>query len=967
MKRKIPRPGISIAFALFAAFVLLMAWRTRTSTATHHASNQLPHLADAYPAVASASVGAAAQSIEEISAQSPVIASKVTRTLWASPVQVGGNKLAEASVDAVEARLQGHAAKGRSGVIPMESIASLENLQEGQEIALPLFDGQSVQARVQHVTADQDWVRTGGTLVGERKGTFFLSTNGSKVSGAILLPEEKLAYQVEYQENGQTVMNEKLLSDVVCSPIPLEPNPQMASALDTTGPVAAVPALSSRPTAVAVLYLDFDGETVTDPAWAGGATINAVSFNKTDADITEIWKRVKEDYIIYNVDVTTDVNRYNSAPVGKRMRCIITPTNTAAPGSGGVAYLNSFARAGSSFSSTIPCWVFNSGIDGISEAVAHELGHTFGLAHDGRTTPAEAYYFGQGTGVTRWAPIMGASYQAGITQWSKGEYGSANNHEDDVAVIGNAANGIGFIADEAGNTLATATPLNAPGGTINQFGVITQQSDVDFYSFTTSGGAISVNAGPAATRPNLDILLQLLSPTGTVLAESNPDQAFNAAITTTVGAGTYALRVAGTGRGDVLVDGYTSYGSLGEYNLTGSFPVGTLTTPVITSTGTVAGTVNSSFSYQITATNSPTSYSVTGALPAGVSLNVTTGLISGTPTVTGAFSVTVGAANSAGTGTRSVTITINASITAPVITSASTATGTINTAFAYQITATNSPTGYSVTGALPAGVSVNATSGLISGTPTVSGTFNVMIGATNSAGTGSRSLAISINSVVLAPVITSADILTSSVGQTFTYQIIATNSPTSFNVVGALPAGLSFTSATGQISGTPTTAGTTTVTIGATNAGGTGTKLLTFKITSSGLTLEAALDSDNLVWTTGGDTSWAPQTTVTSDGVDAAQAGNLTVNQTSWVETKVTGPVTLSFKWKVSSERFYDYLLFSANGRVITRISGEQGWNTRTYRLSSAATYILRWSYTKDESVDRGRDTGWLDQVIITP
>jgi hypothetical protein len=81
--------------------------------------------------------------------------------------------------------------------------------------------------------------------------------------------------------------------------------------------------------------------------------------------------------------------------------------------------------------------------------------------------------------------------------------------------------------------------------------------------------------------------------------------------------------------------------------------------PVITSTPTVSGTAGSAFSYQITATNNPTSFGATG-LPAGLSINTTSGLISGTPTTVGISTITLTASNSAGTGTRSLILTIRA-------------------------------------------------------------------------------------------------------------------------------------------------------------------------------------------------------------------------------------------------------------------------------------------------------------------
>jgi hypothetical protein len=174
--------------------------------------------------------------------------------------------------------------------------------------------------------------------------------------------------------------------------------------------------------------------------------------------------------------------------------------------------------------------------------------------------------------------------------------------------------------------------------------------------------------------------------------------------------------------------------------------------PAITSSTAVSAVVNESFSYAITASNAPSSYSASG-LPPGLSLNSSSGLISGMPSAVGTYTVTIGASNANGAGpTATLVITVGS---LAEITSALTASATAGTPFTYTATASNSPTGFNFR-SLPSGLSADRNSGVISGTPTSGGTANIIISADNAIGTGPEAtLVLTIVGGAAAPVITS--------------------------------------------------------------------------------------------------------------------------------------------------------------------------------------------------------------------
>lgn len=134
----------------------------------------------------------------------------------------------------------------------------------------------------------------------------------------------------------------------------------------------------------------------------------------------------------------------------------------------------------------------------------------------------------------------------------------------------------------------------------------------------------------------------------------------------------------------------------------------------------------------------------------------------------------------------------------------------------------------------------------------------------------------------------------------------------------------------------------------------------------SAIPLGTALDNASLTFATGGDAAWFGQTGTASDGVSAAQSGVIGDGKSSWMQTVLTGPGELSFKWKASSEENCDMLRLVVDGANAAAISGETGWLAFSTNLT-LGSHTVRWTYVKDYSAKDGQDCGWVDRVVWTP
>lgn len=432
------------------------------------------------------------------------------------------------------------------------------------------------------------------------------------------------------------------------------------------GTVANVFRLHSRLGASKTLYLDFNGHLAENTVWNKSynlAQINSPAFSD-DADVTtftsaelnkiyDAWKRVSEDYAMFDVDVTTEqpsdseLLKESATDQIHGARVVITKDFTRATSNpcncGGFAYVNVFTQTTNYYS---PVYVFSDNLanssKNIAEAISHEAGHVLGLHHSGIKNPdgtVTGYYAGHGIGVTSWAPIMGNSYSRQVTQWSKGEYTGANNLEDQVRILRTQ---LGSRPDEDANgpivLKAAAVSNNVAAYKVE--GLLNGPTDTDSFELSAGEGNVTVSVTPAQVGANLDAKISLFKRqllNGAVVESlvgfANPVDTLNASFSSinykADGVQSFRVQIEPVGVRNAST-GYTTYGTAGNYVLqaTAANP-GTSTSiygaqsVVIkpANTSVIKGSTTTYYDYasiEVTAEQ----LNSTGAIPAGASVDL---------------------------------------------------------------------------------------------------------------------------------------------------------------------------------------------------------------------------------------------------------------------------------------------------------------------------------------------------------
>ena len=440
------------------------------------------------------------------------------------------------------------------------------------------LNGETVAATIRDYYNKNGKVSISGTAVDTANSVFILKGNSKRVYGYLVKYDTRKAWEYTTDSEGHVWIKEVNITRIVPdldADFRDKRTPAMlalAAAAPVYSPMALrqvthigpyqnedVTELQSKPGSPYVFYLN------TAAVMSGSTPLNGVSKEQ----MYRAWQSIADQYSMLNLNVTTSLAVYNAARTANVLR------------TGIINYVNADGR------SFAPLWAFGttaagtlyrnpaSGFDygyGIGMTGAHEVGHQMGMNHDRGGSGGE--YF-EGIGAYQWGPIMGNYWMGGswanqLFTWSRGEYTTASNFEDDLRIM-NVDEQVPYMADDNATSKALVFGANGAISAASNFGQIERTGDTDTFTFTTSGvSTLNLRIDPLEYLRMLDVEAIIYNGSGAVVASSNLAVNRSAQFSNlSLPAGSYRLVVRGGAEG-TPANGFSNYSSLGYYGIQGT-------------------------------------------------------------------------------------------------------------------------------------------------------------------------------------------------------------------------------------------------------------------------------------------------------------------------------------------------------------------------------------------------------------
>ena len=468
---------------------------------------------------------------------------------------------------------------------------------------LPLSNGETAGIHIQNYFDGNSGFSMDGVAQQSANSIFILKGDRESLYGYLVLHDSKEAFEIT-TTNGivsiQAISIAKIYPDLYESQLkPPAQDAPFAAVAPVYSPMAKrqaihigpynnedVTKLQSKPGCPYVFYLNHSAVMNGDTPKNG----------RSKEEMFRVWQCVSDQYSMFQLNVTTDPAVYNAAKAADVLK------------TGNIKFVDQDGRSNAClacFGTTQAGTLYRNPDNnnygyGIGMTCAHEMGHQMGMSHDGGSAQSAPEYF-EGLPAVQWNAIMGnywygANWNNQLFQWSKGEYNTATQKEDDLQIM-NVNENVPYVVDD--NASGKKLKLSGAGviSAMDNWGQIEKNTDTDAFTFEIgeSGGTLNVRIDPLEYLRQLDVAAKIVDANGTAVQSNNLSVNRSAEFkNVSLKQGKYSLVIQG-GAELTPQTGFSTYSSLGYYGIEG-----TVTGAVIT------GVDNADFENSIAVFPNPT-------------------------------------------------------------------------------------------------------------------------------------------------------------------------------------------------------------------------------------------------------------------------------------------------------------------------------------------------------------------------